>query len=333
LNKGFESKKTMANTTKSKTKTNTETKTTTGTKTGTKTTTKTTTPLLTTGLTGLVGSTFRDAYHDKYEIENLDISHPTRPVDITSYDQVSAAITNHPAQTIIHLAAFTNVTAAFDQTNDTAGIAYKVNVRGTENVAKAAKVSGKHLIHISTAFVFDGKKDSHYTEQDATNPIEWYGKTKALAEEVVVSTLPEKNWSILRIDFPFRSQPFSRPDIARKNIQALKLGYPLFDDHFFGPTYLDDFVKILDFFVQSKTSGLFNCSSGEKWSDYQLGQALIETLELPYTAKAGKLDEYLKTLNRPYQRNTAMDTTKLASILPFTQKSIADSLSTIIIEE
>ena len=290
-------------------------------------------PLITTGLSGLVGSTFRDAYSDAYEMTNLDITHPTQPVDITSYDQVSQAIGNHPAQTIIHLAAFTNVTAAFDQTNDEDGIAYKVNVLGTENVARAAKESGKHLIHISTAFVFDGTKDTLYTENDPTNPIEWYGKTKALAEEVVAQIMPDNDWSILRIDFPFRSQPSPRPDIARKNIQALKNGYPLFTDHFFGPTYLDDFSRVLDFFVTSKTAGLYNCSSGEKWSDYELGQALINTLDLPYTAKTGKLDDYLKTLSRPYQRNTAMDTTKLTKILPFTQKSIEESLSTIILEE
>jgi dTDP-4-dehydrorhamnose reductase len=290
-------------------------------------------PLITTGLSGLVGSTFHDAYSDAYEMTNLDISHPTQPVDITSYDQVAQAIVNHPAKTIIHLAAFTNVTAAFEQENDKDGIAYKVNVLGTENVAKAAKESGKHLIHISTAFVFDGAKETMYTEVDETNPIEWYGKTKALAEEVVANTLDAESWSILRIDFPFRSQPSPRPDIARKNIQALKLGYPLFNDHFFGPTYLDDFTRVLNFFVESKTTGLFNCSSGEKWSDYELGQALIKALELPYEAKAGKLDDYLKTLNRPYQRNTAMDTTKLTKILPFKQSTIEESLSSIILEE
>lgn len=290
-------------------------------------------PLTTTGLSGFVGSTFKDAFSDTYEMTNLDISHPTQPVDITSYDQVMSAIANNPAQTVIHLAAFTDVTAAFEQTDDKNGIAYKVNVLGTENIAKAVRETGKHLIHISTAFVFDGAKDSLYTENDATNPIEWYGKTKAWAEEVVAKTVPNSDWSILRIDFPFRSQPASRPDIARKNIQALKLGYPLFTDHFFGPTYLDDFVKVLDFFVQTRTPGIFNCSSGEKWSDFALGQALIEAFELPYTAKPGLLSEYLKTLSRPYQRNTAMDTTKLTSILPFSLSAISDTLNSLILEK
>ena len=285
-------------------------------------------PLLTTGLSGLVGSTFRDAFETKYDFTNLDISHPENPVDITNYNQVSAAIQNHPAESIIHLAAFTDVTAAYEQKDDTSGLAYRVNVTGTEHIAQAAKESGKHLIHISTAFVFDGTKETLYSESDATNPIEWYGYTKAKAEEAVAAICDPQLWSILRIDFPFRSSPSPRPDIVRKNIQAMEKGYPLFTDHFFGPTFLDDFAKILDWAVSdsSASTGMYHASSGEKWSDFELAQALIKAQNLPYTAKPGSLDEYLKTLQRPYQRNTAMSADKIKKVLPFQMVSIDTAL-------
>lgn len=290
-------------------------------------------PLITTGLSGLVGSTFRDAFSSNYDFVNLDVSDPIQPVDITSYSAVAKAISASPAKAIIHLAAFTDVTAAWNQTGDTSGVAYKVNVLGTQNIAKAAKEFGKHMIHISTAFVFNGTKVGLYTEEDAMNPIEWYGTTKAMAEEMVMQECDPTAWTVLRIDFPFRKLPSPRPDIVRKNIEGLQKGYPLFEDHFFGPTYLDDFAKVLDWVVQtagsSDSSGLLHASSGEQWSDFQLAQSLISLHSLPYEAKSGKLAEYLKTTQRPYQKNTAMDISKLRSVLPFKLQSIEEALKTV----
>jgi len=293
-------------------------------------------PILTTGLSGLVGSTFSAAFDDRYSFENLDISHPTQPVDITNYQQVLTQLQASSAEVIIHLAAFTDVTAAWEQKDDKNGLAYRVNVLGTENIAKAAKETGKHVIHISTAFVFDGTKDGFYTEEDQTNPIEWYGYTKAQAEEAVSTICDSQAWTIFRIDFPFRREPSPRLDIVRKNIQSMQKSYPLFQDHYFGPTYLDDFAKILDWAVQAdesgRPSGIFNASSGEKWSDFQLGQALKKTFNLPYEVKSGSLTDYLKTTVRPYQRNTAMDISKLKSALPFTLTPIESALQEIVLE-
>ncbi|HEX7017545.1 MAG TPA: sugar nucleotide-binding protein [Patescibacteria group bacterium] len=281
--------------------------------------------LLTTGLNGLVGSKFRDLYADTYEYGSLDISNPDQPVDITDASQVVTAFKNSSADSVIHLAAYTDVTGAWEQRNDKNGIAYKVNVTGTENIITACRETGKHLIHVSTAFVFDGNKEGLYTEEDPMNPIEWYGQTKAWAEEAVQQS--DIDWTILRIDFPFRSDPSPRPDIVRKTLAAIEKGYPLFSNHYFGPTFIDDFAKILDWSVRTRTPGLFHASSGEKWSDYQLGLALKEQFHLETDIKDGNLDDYLKTLNRPYQRNTAMDCSKLKSQLEFSLTPVSQALS------
>ena len=281
-------------------------------------------PLLATGINGLVGSKFRDDFAAKYAVESLDVSDPVRPVDITNLSQVTEIFAQSEAKFVLHLAAYTDVTKAWEQRDDKNGLAYQVNVVGTENIVKACQETGKHLIHISTAFVFDGKKDGLYTEADATNPIEWYGQTKAWAEEVVqASTAP---WTILRIDFPFRSDSFPKPDIVRKTIAALDKGYPLFANHYFGPTYIDDFAKVIDWVITSQTAGLLHASSGEKWSDYELGQALNDTLQLNKVVKKGDLDEYLKTLDRPYQRNTAMNCDTLQALLPFKLKTVREAI-------
>jgi dTDP-4-dehydrorhamnose reductase len=284
------------------------------------------TPLLTTGLNGLVGSRFALDFADQYDFDNLDLRDENQPTDITQYDQVLARFQNSQAKHVIHLAAYTDVTGAFHQTDDTNGLAYKVNVVGTENIVKAAEATGKHVIYVSTAYVFDGEKKERYTEEDTPNPIEWYGKTKYLAEEVVKkSTAP---WTILRIDQPFRSDTFEKIDTAHRVINGMKEGklYPQFTNHFFGPTYVNDFSKVMDFMVRTSPTGIYHASSGEQWSDYEFAKLINDTLKLGFEVKEGDLDAYLKTSQRPYQRNTAMSTEKLEKILDFQQKTIAEAI-------
>lgn len=282
-------------------------------------------PLLTTGLTGLVGSKLAQVFADTYEFNNLDINHPTSPVNITKLADVQRAIEASPAQFIVHFAAFTDVTAAWQQRGDKSGAAYQVNVVGTQNIVQAAAQRGVHVIHISTAYVFDGEKPTAYTEDDTPHPVDWYGQTKWEAEQAVMAS--PGPWTILRIDFPFRSDPIDRPDIVRTTINNLHLGRPLFTDHFFGPTFIDDFVREIDWVRRSGTQGLFHATNGEQWNDFQLGQLLNEQHHLGLDIKPGSLTEYLKTSQRPFLRNTALDTHKLRAVSDVQSHTVTDALA------
>jgi dTDP-4-dehydrorhamnose reductase len=283
------------------------------------------TPLLATGLNGLVGSKFTQLYSDRYSFDNLDVSDPVRPIDITNAEDINRLFAASPAEFVIHMAAFTDVNAAWQQTGNTQGLAYQVNVKGTENIVKAAAAHGKHVIHISTALVFDGTKEDSYLESDPTAPIEWYGQTKAEAEAVVQASTG--NWTILRIDYPFRSDDFPKPDIVRKTIAAIKSGIPLFDNHFFSPTYIDDLATVIDWVIRSQSTGLFNTSTGEKWSDFQLGQEINEILHLGLEVKQGDLNEYLAKTQRPYHRNTTMNCDKLRAAIDFKLRTLPEALA------
>ena len=287
--------------------------------------------VLVTGGNGLVGSKFMSMYSDKYTFETIDISDPVNPVDITNAAQVLETLSKSSAQHIVHYAAFTNVTAAWEQNGDTNGIAYKVNVTGTQNLIDACEKTNKHLIHISTAYVFDGEKEGLYTEDDSLSPIEWYGQTKADAEKLITNS--NINWTVLRIDQPFRSDTQVRADVVRRIATGLIDGklYPQFNNHYFGPTFIDDFAKVVEFFVRTSTTGLFNASSGEKWTDFDFAQQIKESLHLKGEITAGDLDEYLKTLDRPYQRNTAMNVSKLKKTLDFELKDVKSALSTVVL--
>lgn len=282
--------------------------------------------VITTGLNGLVGSKFEQLFSAGYNFDRMDASSKDNPVDITNFEQVIKVFENSTAKSVIHLAAYTNVTGAWEQTDDKTGPAYLVNVEGTRNIVRACQDTGKHLIHISTAYVFNGENEGLYTEQDPVSPIEWYGQTKAWAEDVVTgSSVP---WTILRIDQPFRSDSFTKVDGVHRIINGLKDGtlYPQFSDHFFGPTFIDDFAKILDWSIRTQTTGLFHANSGEKWSDFDFATLIKQTHGLEGEVKAGLLSDYLKTLARPYQKNTALSSEKIKAVLDFPLLSVAEAI-------
>src|SRR3990172_2234071 len=88
------------------------------------------------GLSGMIGSRFTQVYANDFTFMNLDL---TTGVDITEAKQVETALSKYQNATVIHLAAFTDVSKAFDQNGDKNGSVYKVNVIGTQNIANAAK--------------------------------------------------------------------------------------------------------------------------------------------------------------------------------------------------
>jgi len=281
--------------------------------------------LLITGSNGLVASQFMAQYGDQYVFDTIDLSNPEHPVDITKLDQVQRAVTDSSASAIIHCAAYTNVTEAWKQQDDRSGAAYQVNVIGTAHAAQAAAETGKHLVHISTPYIFDGTLDGLYTEEEPASPIEWYGYTKAEAERVLGESAA--SWTILRIDQPFRSLPFSRPDTVQRIISGLEAGTlpPQFTDHTFGPTFLDDFSHVLHWAVEQKSQGIFHATSGEKWTDYDFATAVQKAFGLKGTVQKGSLSEYLAKSNRPYQKNTALSTEKLVRLMG-KQLDVADAL-------
>lgn len=279
-----------------------------------------------TGSRGLVASGFVKDWSHTYDFESIDINDPKNPVDITDKNEVSNFLNQSQAEVVIHCAAYTDVTGAWKQEGDKNGPAYLVNVVGTHNIIEACQKTNKFLIFISTAYVFDGNKPEAYLETDPPNPIEWYGQTKKEAEDLVQAS--QLSAAILRIDQPFGQIGGNRPDVVARIVTGLKEKtlYPQFDDHYFSPTYLDDLGKIMDWVIRTRTKGLFHATSGEKWSDFKLAQLIKDKFELQTSVEVGKLEDYLKNTNRPYQKNTTLNNQKLVEKLDFKLTPISEAV-------
>lgn len=99
-------------------------------------------------------------------------------LDITDLSDLLEKVRNIKPTHIINCAAYNLVDKAESNPLD----AYKVNTVGVANIAIASREVNAFVIHYSTDYVFDGKKEYPYTEDDPTNPLNEYGRSKLLGE-------------------------------------------------------------------------------------------------------------------------------------------------------
>ena len=117
---------------------------------------------------------FADLLGDGEEVKSLDI---------TDMQQVQQAVSDD-VDAIINCAAYNNV----DGAEDDEAAAMKLNAEAVANLAAAAKETNALLIHFSTDYVFDGKANVPYTEEDTPSPQSAYGRSKLAGEEAIANS-------------------------------------------------------------------------------------------------------------------------------------------------
>lgn len=270
-------------------------------------------PVLVTGLSGLIGSALQRVAGRR---ELIDARH-NAGVDILDWGGLMEfARRQRQIGAVIHLAAFTNVSGAFEQLGEQEAPCYQLNVSGTRNVVDVCRELDLFLVHVSTDFVFPGDRDTPYTEQDTPAPIEWYGETKLLAEQAVRGL---ERSAIARIAFPYAAGATPRADVVRTLLGKLRAGEPLslFEDQIVTPTFADDIatglLALADAGDEHELSEgeLFHLTGPDSLSPFELGQAIARVFDLPADKiEPSSLADYLAQDPRPRQRCLRMNNAK-----------------------
>ena len=149
--------------------------------------------LLVIGAQGQVGSEL--CLLDSAEVQIMGMAR--HELDITNAKQVNEVITKQQPDFVVNASAYT----AVDKAEEESDLAYAVNSEGPKNLARSCVDNSIPLIHISTDYVFDGNATTPYKEDDTTNPVNIYGKSKLSGEEVVRDICPQH--IILRTSWVF----------------------------------------------------------------------------------------------------------------------------------
>ena len=233
--------------------------------------------ILITGSNGLLGQKLVDllAGNESYETfatakgENRLIvseGYSYLEMDITDANQVDVVLTQVKPDVIIHTAAMTNV----DQCELEKDACWKLNVTAVEILIGACKKHNIFLEHVSTDFIFDGTSGP-YSEEDAPNPVSFYGWSKYAAEKAVMHS--DIQWAIARTVLVYGiAHDMSRSNIILWVKKSLEEGRAIkvVTDQFRTPTLAEDLAMGCFLIADQRAEGVFHISGKDFLTPYEM---------------------------------------------------------------
>ncbi|MEE2827693.1 MAG: dTDP-4-dehydrorhamnose reductase [Myxococcota bacterium] len=199
----------------------------------------------------------------------------SREVDIRVSGSVADAIRNHRADLVINCAGYTAVDRAEEEEEE----AFSVNARGAGLAAAGASGAEIPFIHISTDYVFDGRKEGGYLEDDPVHPLSVYGRSKAEGEQRVREA--HSGACVVRTQWLYGHaganfvETMLRLGSERDRISVV-------DDQFGSPTWTFDLAAALVVLAESGAQGTYHLTNSEvvSWYDFAKKIFEIEGMEL-----------------------------------------------------
>jgi len=240
--------------------------------------------ILITGSNGMLGQRTVEFYSSKTNYEILALSVEEKSVlegvdyiscDLSDKDKIKKAVYDFCPDSIINAAAYTNV----DLSETERELAWKINVKGVEYLAEAARVIDAHLVHISTDYIFDGK-NGPYNETAKPNPLGYYGRTKLASENAL--KISGINYTVLRTNVLYGVAKNSRPDFVKWVVTMLRNAKQIriVTDQINNPTFIDDLVQAINKAIEFRKFGIFNIGGSEFLSRYDFTLRIAEYFNL-----------------------------------------------------
>lgn len=262
-----------------------------------------------TGACGLLGAHLLESLSHRHEVVGTD-RHPwwgdiPRKVfqgDLLDSRFLQELLVRTAPQMLFHCAALTDVDAC--EKDPEAVRAYNV---GVPHALAGLLPAGCRFIYVSTDAVLGGTRSSA-KEEEIPAPRSAYGRSKWEAEQLIRR---ERDHSlVVRTNF-YGWSSGRKKTFAEWLWKALQQKEPiaLFDDFFFTPLYVVDFVERLIRLAEGPAGGLFHLGGGDRVSKYRFGQLLAEEGGLPFgLVRRGSLDQ--AGLGAPRAKDISLDSSK-----------------------
>jgi len=271
--------------------------------------------ILVTGASGLLGINLAQEMISEHEIVGVDrgklVNAPFKvlKVDLLDSGAVDSVLDSVQPEWLINCAAL----ADLDACEANPELARRLNIDLPAQMARACKARDISFVHISTDAVFDGRKDGFYNEEDLTNPLGVYSKTKLDGERAVLSE--DENAIVVRVNFYGWSlggrrslaEFFFNNLIDNKTVSG-------FTDVIFCPILANDTARVLVKMLKKKLSGLYHLVGPQAMSKYQFGVEIARRFNLDESNISPK-SILSSTLVAPRAHNLRLSTHKLSTDL------------------
>ena len=229
------------------------------------------------GCGGMLGEAFYTQFKNEYEIKctDKDVNENWLSfLDFRDFDAYKRDVVAFSPDYLFHLGAYTDLEFCEQNEDET----YLTNTLGVENAVYLANSLDIPLLYISTAGIFDGKKEL-YDDWDQPNPLGVYARSKYMGERFVVEN--SKRFLVCRAGWMMGSGPKKDKKFIQKLMKQLKDGKKelfIVNDKDGTPTYTHDFAKTVKALIEKEYWGLYNCVCGGQTSRLEVAQELLDIL-------------------------------------------------------
>ncbi|MBN1662097.1 MAG: dTDP-4-dehydrorhamnose reductase [Deltaproteobacteria bacterium] len=241
------------------------------------------------GHKGMLGHDLMRQLSMGHDVTGKDID----DIDITSLSDCIHVVSDANPDCVINAAAFTNVDACEIEQEKS----FAVNALGVKNIAEACREKNIRIVHFSTDYVFDGTKNKPYVEEDACNPINYYGYAKREGE-IYLRTI-SNNYLLIRTSWLYgiHGRNFVQT-IMEKGKTEKKLD--VVDDQIGSPTYTKDLSAAVQLLIEGNHAGIFHCTNRGNCSWYDFAVKIIQTAQITDAAiNPMKTDKLARPAMRP----------------------------------
>jgi dTDP-4-dehydrorhamnose reductase len=218
-------------------------------------------------------------------------------LDIRDADAVRRLVSEVRPDVVINAAAYNKVDAAETEP----GEALAVNAEGPLHLARVARELGVLIVHVSTDYVFDGRRTEPYTEDDPANPISAYGVSKLAGELLVASATPEHLLVRTSAVFGAGGSRAKGGSFVDRILARARAGEPLrvVADQVFSPTYAPDLAGGLLALVEAGARGLFHVTNQGSCTWNEMATTALEIAGPRVPVQAIRTEELGAAARRP----------------------------------
>ena len=219
-------------------------------------------------------------------------------IEITDVDSVKKTLTTLNPAMVINTAAFSNVPLC-EKEKETA---YRINALGPKNLAVVTNDIGARLLHISTDYVFDGKKQAPYVEDDEPSPLNVYGETKLAGERFIQEIA--KKYIVMRVSGIYGHHPCRAKSGDNFVNMMLRLAQErgkvrVVDDEVLTPTSTIEIARQVEEIIDSDMSGLVHATAEGQCSWYEFAQEIFKITNTNVILEKADPGEFSSAVNRP----------------------------------
>lgn len=269
--------------------------------------------LLILGASGMLGTQLEKVFNksDIYEVVATDMYN----FDITNEKQIAEIFSNVMPDIVINAAAYTNV----DDCEKEKTLCEEINGRAIGKLLKYVNEINTIFVHYSTDYVFDGKNDKGYKEDDVANPINQYGKSKEIGEKYIFDI--GKKYYLIRTSWLFGKKGSDFVD-KMLELSKKKKFLEVVNDQHGKPTYAKDLAKRTKELIEGKADfGVYHITNENTTTWYDFAKEIFRIAKINIKVKPVFSEEFARAAKRP--KFSALINTKLPKSRPW-QEALAE---------